>query len=75
MLVENLCIVVKKNVFDSSSALTLFLILHQIPGSCSYKIVLIKQECMWEEGAHAPYAPPVSKSMLTWFLDLFVDLW
>ena len=37
MLVENLCIVVEKYVFDSSSGSALFLIFHQNPGSCPYK--------------------------------------
>ena len=42
-LVVSLCIVVQKTFKDSASASALFLIFHQILGSCFYKTVLIKK--------------------------------
>ena len=48
LLVENFCIVFQKYIlrqgFGLSLALNLFLIFHQISGSCSYEIVLIKRK-------------------------------
>ena len=47
LLVENVCFVFQKYIlrqnFMLSLVLSLFLIFHQISGSCSYKIILIKR--------------------------------
>ena len=47
-VVESFCIVFQKYILRQGfrlSLLNLFLIIHQISGSCSYNIVLIKREC------------------------------
>ena len=45
MLMESLCILRKNTFYNCSSASGLFLIFHQISGSCSYKITHINKEC------------------------------
>ena len=38
-------VVFQNTFYDKASDSALFLIIHQIPGSCSYKILLIIKEC------------------------------
>ena len=72
LLMESFCIVFQNTFNDKASGLALFLIFHQISGSCSYKIVLIERECICSEsllvwnnwGARVP-SPKIRQKIAT----------